>query len=120
MGIEKQDTPLFVYIVYKREDGSDINKIKVELSNQCGAGNDNKDIILDLSYLSSIFSPEIGFIVRLLQDIKGTSRYLRLILNPTVKKALEATHIEELPNLVFYNNRQEFTESLKKLKNSGS
>jgi hypothetical protein len=116
MGIEKQDTPLFVYIVYKRDSGADVDKIRLELANMCSSGNEEKDIILDLTNHSNIYSPEIGFIVRLLSVIKGSARYLRLIVNYNVKKSLEATQIEKIPNLVIYNNRQEFTESLKKLK----
>ena len=114
MAISVKDSGTFIYINYHRQEYKDSDRLKRTLSNQSSALA-KKDVILDVSSCNSFTSPEIGSVVRLLGDFKDTPRYLRLVINPEIKKALESTGVISLPNLVLYETKEQFVEELKKL-----
>ncbi|MBD3321815.1 MAG: hypothetical protein GF350_12030 [Chitinivibrionales bacterium] len=116
MAIEKTDTPQFTYLRYQRDGHRDYEKMKQELSCFSSKLSEPKDIVLDLSYLNNISSPEIGAIVRLASDLKGTGRYLRLIPSSQIKGVIDSSNIGRLEHLVVYNDRKVFVNHLKKLK----
>ncbi|MBD3346355.1 MAG: hypothetical protein GF401_14970 [Chitinivibrionales bacterium] len=120
MAIERTETPQFIYLLYRREGHHDFEKMKKELSCFSSKLSVPKDIVLDLSHLNTISSPEMGAIVRLAADLKGTGRYLRLIPSPKIKGVIESSNIGKLEHLVVYGNREVFVNQLKKLKSQMS
>jgi len=114
VGIEKHETPLFIFISYTRSDFKDSEELKRELGNLASSLIADKDIVLDLTHISNIVSGEIGALVRLLKQIQGSGRQVRLVVNATVRKTLESTNIVSLPNLTVYADKNEFLDQVHK------
>ena len=112
MPISVSEHEHLVYISYHRQEFKDSERLKRTLGNQMSALS-QKDVVLDVSTCNSLTSPEIGSIVRLLQIFQGTARYLRIVTNPEVHKALEATNVMRLENFVLYKSQKQFVEELK-------
>jgi anti-anti-sigma regulatory factor len=115
MAFEKKDTSIFTYLFYKREHSGDFEAIKRELLILTSKLSDGKDIILDLSSLSTISSVEIGFVARIINTLKGSTRQLRIVANGQIKRMLDSTGITKLPNLIIYETREQFVEEIKKI-----
>ncbi len=113
MPVNVSDHGQLVYISYHRQEFKDSDQLKKVLGNQASTLID-KDVVVDFSSCNSLTSPEIGAVVRLLQAFQGSTRYLRIVTNPDVRKTLESTNVIKLQNLVIYDNQQQFIEEVKK------
>ena len=113
MAIKVSEHEQLVYVSYQRQEFKDSDQLKRILGNQTSPLIE-KDVVVDFSGCNCLTSPEIGAVARLLQAFQGSTRYLRIVTNPDVKKMLESTNVTRLSNLVIYDNQQQFIEEVKK------
>lgn len=114
MPIKRTINGRFVYLSYQRESYKDFEQFKRELDNSASLNYESKDIIVDFTGSSSVTSPEIGELVRLLKTLQGSPRFLRIITTPPIRKILTSTNLDKLGNLVMYESQKEFVSQLKK------
>jgi|GEM_PF-2041907 len=113
MSIHSSEYDTFVYINYHRQEFKDSERLKRILMNQASAFA-TKDVVVDFASCSSLTSPEIGSLARLLKIFEGTHRFLRIVTNPAVKKILESTNIVTLSNCVLYDSQRQFIDEVQK------
>lgn len=113
MTVKKTITEQFVYLSYKRENYNDYTIFKRALENVMGASVKEKDVIIDFVDSTSIASSEIGLLVRLINNFKGTARYLRIAGSEQVTKTLLLTNLDKLGNVTIFRDRKEFLKKLK-------
>ncbi|MBD3393632.1 MAG: hypothetical protein GF418_15945 [Chitinivibrionales bacterium] len=118
MSVTVSENERFIYVRYHRQEFRDSDQFKRVLSNQASALA-GKDVVVDLSTCNSLTSPEIGAMARLLQAFQGSPRFLRILPNEEVKRALESTNITKMDNLVMYDGQKQFVEEVKRAAEGG-
>jgi hypothetical protein len=113
MTIEKVDKGNFTYITYTRQGFKDVELFKATLS---GLGVDKeatKDIIIDFRAMKYLTSPELGALVRLANQLKGSPRIVRAIPGDDLYKQFSSVNLTIIAGLTIYKNRQDFADQLK-------
>jgi hypothetical protein len=113
MAFEKSEKPNFVYITYSRQNVHDTEKLKTELAIISQDKKSTKDVIIDFGTSKYLTSPEIGTIVRFANDVKFSSRIVRIIPSDELYKQFDTVNLTSIEHLTIYRNRQDFTEKLK-------
>jgi hypothetical protein len=58
-------------------------------------------------------SPEIGAIIRLVNNFNKTERYLKIIPSEELYKTFISINLQNLEHLVIYENKEAFVDQLK-------
>jgi len=109
MSFEKFDRDEFLYIRYSQDTFSDKENLKNVLMAESSGGK-RRDIILEFTSATILYSVEIGMIVQFLRTLTGTGRFLRLIASNYVCEMLVTMNIHRIPNLILYNNMDAIRE----------
>jgi hypothetical protein len=113
MSIDKKETEHLVFISYSRSGYKDIEEFKRELNNLSSSTLSGKDIVVDCSSCKYMTSPEIGALIRLVNNFQKTERFLRIIPSEELYKTLKSINLQNLEHLVIYENKKAFTDHLK-------
>jgi hypothetical protein len=113
MAFEKSEKANFVYITYTRQNSNDTDKLKTELNILSQDKKSTKDIILDFGTSKYLTSPEIGTVVRFANDLKFSSRIVRIIPSNELYKQFDTVNLTSVEHLTIYKNREDFTDKLK-------
>jgi hypothetical protein len=114
MAIEKTEKENYIYITYSRQGILDVEKFKQLLAGLVSDHEKTKDIIIDFGVCKTLTSPEIGAVVRLANQLKGSPRILRVVPSDELYKQFVSVNLTSLDYLSIYKNRQEFLDQLKK------
>jgi hypothetical protein len=112
MTIEKSEKEKFVYITYARQGIIDVDQFKQVLASLASDRETTKDIIIDFGACKILTSPEIGSLVRLSTQLKGSPRIVRVIPSDELYKQFASVNLTSLDHLVIYKNRQDFKDRL--------
>ncbi|MDR2727819.1 MAG: hypothetical protein LBB56_01715 [Chitinispirillales bacterium] len=104
MSFRKFDHENFLFIKYKKETVSDLEKLRKELMEESGGGRGSRDTVLDCSLVMVISSMEIGIIIQFLKTLPGSGRFLRLVTSSYVRELLIAMNLHKISNLIIYDN----------------
>jgi hypothetical protein len=113
MAVEKIEKDNFVYVTYDRQGFKDVENFKVSLSNLASDKTATKDIIVDFRAAKYLTSPEIGALVRLANQLRGTQRIVRVIPTDELFKQFSSVNLTTVDRLTIYKNKQDFTDHLK-------
>ena len=118
MGFRKIEIQNLIYFSYVKETQKEFDEFKKELIRVSSTSliETMRDIVVDFSGSKGITSLEIGVLVHVIKAITGTTRMLRLILPPDIKKVLSATKFLTLNNLITYDNQKVFFEEFRVVK----
>jgi anti-anti-sigma regulatory factor len=115
--LKKKVTDQFVYLSYIRKDFKDFDHFKRELENMLSATTGTRDLVIDFTGSTGIVSSEIGLLVRLVNLFKGSARYLRIVGSDKTLSMLKSTNIQNLENIMMYEDQKQFFDEVKKLAN---
>lgn len=101
----KAHSPDFLYYVLSGAHGADLGSVEW----QTGSLDDIAtplpgDIVVDLRGSRSILSREIGAMVRLVNRLAGTDRFLRVVSGREIRTVLHSTNLTKLRNLKVYES----------------
>ena len=113
MSIERSEKDTFVYFTYARQGYKDVELFKSSMTAELSNRESTKDIILDFGPTRYLTSPEIGTLVRLANNLKGSPRIVRVIPGDELYKQISSINLTNLEHLIVYKNRQDFTDQLK-------
>ncbi len=113
MPLIRKDYPGFTYLKYDKQYGNEWDKLKKEVHG-CLRQDSLRDIVIDFGKSDKINSVEIGLLAKVLNNINGSQRYLRVITTPLVEETVKLTKVGSLPHIFFYRTVQDFAEALKK------
>jgi anti-anti-sigma regulatory factor len=102
MSLVKIDKGEFLFIRYDQESASDVNGLKNELQAE-SAGGKARDVILEFTNASAIYSMEIGVIVQFLKSL-APGRTLRFVASNYVCEMLITINLHKIPNIALYND----------------
>lgn len=114
MAVELKDNPLFYYVIYKKEDSSDLDKLKNILGNISGISTIIKDVAIDFTGSQYILSAEIGAVVRLMITLEKKKCKVMLIVSPEIKKFILTTNLQISSTLEIYEGHKPFFEMANK------
>ncbi len=115
MSLKKRTLAQFVYLNYIREDYKDFNSFKRELENMLSLEVKDRDVVVDFTGSGGIVSSEIGLLVRLINHFEGTARFLRIVGSEKTLSSLKSTNIQNLKNIMIYDDQKSFLEEVKKI-----
>ena len=113
MAFRKVDHKELIYLAYNREAAKDFDNFKREVVNATSVTSAQKDLVIDLTGSSTVTSPELGILIRILQNFKDSTRSLRIITTPEIRRIIDSTNISRLKNLVLYDDQKSFFSQLK-------
>lgn len=113
MPFKKIVTQAFDFIFYVRECNEDFIAFKNDIERTINSSDSSQDIIIDFSKTPILGSMEISILIKLLSNMKGSMRFLRLILSPTIKKLIFTISFEKIHNVVLYNDYNDFISNWK-------
>jgi hypothetical protein len=112
MTIEKNEKGKFIYITYARQGITDVEQFKQVLAGLTFDREATKDIIIDFGNCKILTSPEIGALVRLSTQLKGSPRIVRVIPSDELYKQFVSVNLTSLDHLTIYKNPQDFKDQL--------
>lgn|GEM_PF-3078182 len=68
---------------------------------------------MDCTSCKYMTSPEIGAIIRLVNNFNKTERYLKIIPSEELYKTFISINLQNLEHLVIYENKEAFVDQLK-------
>jgi hypothetical protein len=112
MALEKTEKEKFTLLTYYRKGIEDVEIFKRTLASLAFYKEEKKDIIIDLSLCKMLTSTEIGAMVRLANQLKGSLCILRIISSDELYKQFESIKLTQLEHLCIYKNKEEFKKNL--------
>jgi anti-anti-sigma regulatory factor len=112
MSLEKKETEHFIYLSYSRSDFKDVEEFKKELGNLAAKTTCTKDVVVDCTLCKYMASAELGALVRFVNDLRGTERFLRVIPSKELHKTMLSINLQKIEHLVIYANKKAFAEQL--------
>ena len=113
MAIERSEKEKFVYFTYARQGYKDVELFKSSMAAELSNRESTKDIIIDFGASRYLTSPEIGTLVRLANNLKGSTRIVRVIPCDDLYRQISSINLTNLDHLIVYKNRQDFADRLK-------
>ncbi len=113
MTVEKMEKDSFIFVTYARQGFKDVELFKTTLSSIAADKEASKDIIVDFRAAKYLTSPELGALVRLANQLRGTPRIVRVIPSDELYKQFSAINLTQVDRLTIYKNRQDFADQIK-------
>jgi hypothetical protein len=113
MPLKRKEYPDFIYFWYHRQEFRDSVSLKRELSDVMLHHSETRDIVIDFAACNGLISSEISVLVRLISLLNGSPRFVRIIVNPKVRIAIQAVNLQKLQNFVVYDDQKKFIEAVK-------
>jgi len=114
MALKKTEYKDFVYVWYHRQDFRDSVTLKRALGDLQLSAGEQRDVVVDCAACNGLISAELTALVRMLNSLRGTPRFLRLVVNPRIASAIEAVNLHRQENLVMYKDQKSFIEAVKR------
>jgi hypothetical protein len=103
MPVRKIEKPDFIYLAYRRSGLAEFIDLKNAIESAMKEAKE-RDIIIDLSQDYMIAEEEMELLMKVLRQISGTSRHLKIIANNSTKQKLETMNVFKTGNIFIYEN----------------
>ncbi len=120
MPVKSLEKPGFEYVAYRRESPKDYMDFKTELFRYAKDKKDSRDIVVDATKADVLNEAEIELLLRVLRELRGTKRTLRLIMSKPIFRKLESSNLFHAPNVAGYDNHKDFMADIRNLKASAT
>jgi len=112
MPIQSMETENFTFIKYLRKEFGEIQKFKAVTSEVFSQLRKMKDVILDLSQLTTITSAEIGVVIHLARELVKKEKTVHIIPSQNVRSTLHSLNFEKMPGITLYKNLEDFQKQM--------
>jgi hypothetical protein len=112
MPLKKLEKPGFYYIAYCRRDIDDFVEFKMTLDGLSKKDTLDRDIIVDLTKDENITDGEFTVLGNVLKKFRTSRRFLRIVLNDTIKPKFDSADIFKTGNVELYSNHMMLFEAL--------
>ncbi len=98
-----KENEVFILVHYVREDTSDFGKIRTQICKIIDnvAIPKEKDIVIDFSDMSFLYSREIGLIALIARELRKVKRKIVVLSSESVTELIKKTALQSLGNLHF-------------------